>query len=213
MVVKVSNGEIVSQDGRQDIMQNGSFAFTQWEQSCIELDTSIVKKLCDNDPKTFQDAKEILIKLINNILRDPQNVKYRRIRLSNPKVESMLLNANGAFEILFSVGFEEDTDALILPLSASIEVLKVFQKAIEDLKPIQKATPELKPQQPEATTKSKTKPERDVICNGDVCIDIGKEKPLMDFVKHTFMPDINNLPLMNANTRQCKLQSTYKISF
>ena len=77
---------------------------------------SIVKKLTDNDPKTFQDAKEILLKLINNILRDPQNVKFRRIRLSNPKVESMLLNANGAFDILFSIGFEEDTDALILPL-------------------------------------------------------------------------------------------------
>ena len=116
VAVKVSNGECISQDGRQDIMQNGALAFSSWEQSCIEIDTSIVKKLTDNDPKTFQDAKEILLKLINNILRDPQNVKFRRIRLSNPKVESMLLNANGAFDILFSIGFEEDTDALILPL-------------------------------------------------------------------------------------------------
>ena len=116
VVVKVSNGEFITQDGRQDIMQNGALAFSSWEQNCIEIDTSIVNKLSDNDHKSFQDAKEILLKLINNILRDPQNVKFRRIRLSNPKVESMLLNANGAFDILFSIGFEEDTDALILPL-------------------------------------------------------------------------------------------------
>ena len=44
VVVKVSNGECISQDGRQDIMQNGALAFSSWEQSCIEIDTSIGKK-------------------------------------------------------------------------------------------------------------------------------------------------------------------------
>ena len=53
------------------------------------------------------DACEILVKLLANVIRDPQNMKYRSIRLSNPKIESKLLAANGAFEVLFSVGFEE----------------------------------------------------------------------------------------------------------
>ena len=53
------------------------------------------------------DACGILVKLLNNVIRDPNNMKFRSIRLANPKIESMLLAANGAFEVLFSVGFEE----------------------------------------------------------------------------------------------------------
>ena len=200
VAVKVSNGEIISQEGRNDIMQNGSYAFTIWEQSCIEIDTSIANKLNDNEQKVFQDAKEILLKLLNNILRDPHNVKYRRIRLNNPKVETMLLNANGAFEILFSVGFEEDSDALVLPLSAPIEILKSFVKTIESLSgPVQKPVPKTEPQ-PKASTS--TKIERDVICNGDVCLDIGKERPLIDFEKHAFMPYISTRKKIDRSTIQ-----------
>jgi hypothetical protein len=107
IVVKAGTGEIISRDGRQEIMSQGSLAFTQWEESCIEIDTSMVSALADNPPQLLKDASEILLKLISNILRDPQSLKFRRIRLSNPKIEKMLLNANGAFEILFSMGFEE----------------------------------------------------------------------------------------------------------
>ena len=107
IAVKVSTGEIITSDGRQEIMQNGHLALAQWEQTCVEIDTSIVSSLRDNPPDLFKDASGILLKLIGNILRDPQNLKYRRIRLSNPKIESMLLSANGAFECLFSAGFEE----------------------------------------------------------------------------------------------------------
>ena len=117
MIVLSKNGDILSREGRQEIMQLGSGAFKHWEDSCIDIDTSIVSTLTDNSPEVFKNATEILLKLINNILRDEQNLKFRRIRLSNPKIESMLLTANGAFETLFSIGFEEDTDALFLPFS------------------------------------------------------------------------------------------------
>ena len=38
------------------------------------------------------------------------------------------------------MGFEEDTDALFLPLSASIEIVKAFKTAIERLTPPSDAT-------------------------------------------------------------------------
>ena len=38
------------------------------------------------------------------------------------------------------MGFEEDTDALFLPMSASIEVVKAFKTAIERLTPPSDAT-------------------------------------------------------------------------
>ena len=53
-----------------------------------------------------KDAGDILIRLFSNVLKDPQSLKFRAVKLSNPKIESKLLVANGAFEILFSSGFE-----------------------------------------------------------------------------------------------------------
>ena len=72
-----------------------------------------------------------MVRLLNNVLRDPGNMKFRSIRLSNPKIESKLLPANGAFEVLFSVGFEEGDDSLILPLSANMTTVTKFKEAIE----------------------------------------------------------------------------------
>lgn len=97
------------------------------------IDTSAVKMLEDNDPHVIKEAGEILLKLIGNVLRDPHNMKYRSVRLSNPKIESKLLVATGAFEILFSVGFEEDTDSLLLPLDASLTKLRAVKTAIEKI--------------------------------------------------------------------------------
>ena len=150
MIVLSKNGDILSREGRQEIMQLGSGAFKHWEDSCIDIDTSIVSTLTDNSPEAFKNATEILLKLINNILRDEQNLKFRRIRLSNPKIESMLLTANGAFETLFSIGFEEDTDALFLPFSVSMGILQAFKSAIEKLQP-----PSAPQQTPKAEQNSK----------------------------------------------------------
>ena len=177
IVIKASNGEIISREGRQEIMQNGSYAFTQWEQSCVDVDTSVASALSDNSSEIFHSAKDILLKLISNILKDPQSLKFRRIRLNNPKIETLLLNANGAFEVLFSMGFEEDTDALFLPFSASLEVVKAFKTAIEKLSPKQQ---EVKKVQSEVKS-SKAKKEKMIICSGDLCIDLTPMRPLMDF--------------------------------
>merc|ERR1719219_2982165 len=101
----------------------------------------------------------------------------------------MLLVANGAFEALFSMGFEEDTDALFLPFSASLETIKAFKLAIEALTPPQPT--EQKSANPLSGTDRVSEPvaaSRDIICSGDVCMDIGKERPLMGFDKHDFIP-------------------------
>ena len=74
---------------------------------CTAVDVSIVSMLLDNPPEVTKSAAEILVKLIGNVIRDPSNLKFRSVRLANPVIESKLLVASGAFEILFSVGFEE----------------------------------------------------------------------------------------------------------
>ena len=66
------------------------------------MDTSIVSLLADNSDTVMNDAKDVLLKLLGNILGDPNNMKYRAVKLTNKVIEEKLLAASGAFEILFS---------------------------------------------------------------------------------------------------------------
>lgn len=133
LIVVDINGEILSREGRQEVMSMRSQALKSWEGMFTDLDTSIVQTLLDNPEEIRNGAIEILVKLLSNVIREPNNIKFRSIRLGNPKIESKLLVANGAFEILFSVGFEEGTDSLILPMSASMPLITAFKSAIENL--------------------------------------------------------------------------------
>ena len=110
IVINASDGSIISREGRQDVMTRGAAAFTLWESMGVSAqpeDVSVVQMLRENDPEVMKEAAEILLKLLGNVQRNPDNIKYRSVKLSNPKIESKLLVANGAFEILFSAGFEE----------------------------------------------------------------------------------------------------------
>ena len=128
------DGSVISEDGRQEVSALGKNAFGQWEQLApAAIDTSTVLLLNDNGDDVKKDACDILIKLFGNIVKDPQNIKYRQIKLANPKIEQKLLVASGAFEVLFSVGFEEADDKVILPLSASVAKVDKYKTAIEKL--------------------------------------------------------------------------------
>ncbi|KAJ8678850.1 hypothetical protein QAD02_014637 [Eretmocerus hayati] len=86
---------------------------TQNFEHCIKL-------LRDNEESVREEAERIIIKLCNNILRNPEELKYRKIKLSNPLVISKLLPAAGAIESLFEAGFVENDDEFLLPLHASM---------------------------------------------------------------------------------------------
>ena len=64
-------------------------------------------KLFQNDAQTLRDVSEILLKFANNILNNPDNEKYRRIRVGNAIVSTRLLPVSGAMECLFDMGFVE----------------------------------------------------------------------------------------------------------
>ena len=66
-----------------------------------------IEKLQDNDTSVFLEASEILIKFANNVINNPSNQKYRKIRVGNPIVVEKLLPVNGAVECLFAIGFQE----------------------------------------------------------------------------------------------------------
>ena len=103
VVIDARDGSIITKDGRSDVSSHGAGAFALWEsQLSPGADTGAVEMLLDNPPEIGRAAAEILLRLFRNVQKDPQSIKFRSVRLSNPKIESGLLVANGAFEVLFS---------------------------------------------------------------------------------------------------------------
>ena len=79
------------------------------------------------------EAVNILVKLLTNVIKNPGELKYRQVKLGNKTIEEKLLPASGAFEVLFSCGFEETDDRLVLPLDTPDQILKEFLRALQNL--------------------------------------------------------------------------------
>lgn len=55
----------------------------------------------------YIDSVQILLRILDNVIREPQNDKYRTIRLENKIIKEKLLNLNGVRELLQKMGFIE----------------------------------------------------------------------------------------------------------
>ncbi|KAM3858299.1 peptide-N(4)-(N-acetyl-beta-glucosaminyl)asparagine amidase [Diretmus argenteus] len=89
-----------------------------------------VSTLCENSNDVFLDVAKLLLTYADNILRSPNEEKYRSIRIGNPTFSTKLLPVKGAVECLFDMGFEEAETHLVFPKSASVEQLKLVREAI-----------------------------------------------------------------------------------
>ncbi|KAM4725967.1 peptide-N(4)-(N-acetyl-beta-glucosaminyl)asparagine amidase [Anableps anableps] len=89
-----------------------------------------VATLCDNSDEVFLDVAKLLLTYADNIIRYPNEEKYRSIRIGNPTFSTKLLPVKGAVECLFEMGFEEAETHLVFPQSASVEQLKLIRECI-----------------------------------------------------------------------------------
>ncbi|XP_013371130.1 PREDICTED: peptide-N(4)-(N-acetyl-beta-glucosaminyl)asparagine amidase [Chinchilla lanigera] len=89
-----------------------------------------VAELCQNAPETFLEASKLLLTYADNILRNPDDEKYRSIRIGNTAFSTRLLPVRGAVECLFEMGFEEGETHLIFPKKASVEQLQKIRDLI-----------------------------------------------------------------------------------
>ncbi|KAJ7954303.1 Plant UBX domain protein [Quillaja saponaria] len=56
--------------------------------------------------KPSDGSIEVVLKLLRNIAREPENAKFRKIRMSNPKIRETIGEVAGGVELLEFVGFE-----------------------------------------------------------------------------------------------------------
>ena len=94
LIVVTNNGEVVTRDGRQEVMSLGVSAMATWSQAAPQhVDTSVVSMLADNTDDVMEAVKEVLVKMLSNIINDPNNTKYRAVKMSNKVIIEKLLLA------------------------------------------------------------------------------------------------------------------------
>ncbi|CAL9136506.1 unnamed protein product, partial [Musa textilis] len=79
-----------------------------------------------------QGAVGVVLKLLGNVAREPQNEKFRRIRMGNPKIKEAVGDARGGVELLESVGFrlgEEEGEVWATMEAPSEEQMAVIKEA------------------------------------------------------------------------------------
>lgn len=73
------------------------------EESRSELDVCVGSFLSGNPP---DGSVDVIIRLLRNIVKEPGNDKFRKIRMSNPKIREAVGEVAGGVELLEFVGFE-----------------------------------------------------------------------------------------------------------
>ena len=66
-----------------------------------------IEKLEENPVNVYEEVIRLLIKIIDNILADPNNIKVRTLKRNNPTVSNKILNVHGGPECLKVIGFQE----------------------------------------------------------------------------------------------------------
>ena len=117
-----------------------------------ESHTAAVSQLAA-DPQCGQ-AAEVLSRLLSNIAGNPLEEKFRRVRLTNPKVQAAVVDTDGGVELLLACGFhivferqdKDTTDSTepdaaaeegfaVLPVDADVAALHAALVALKPLLP------------------------------------------------------------------------------
>ncbi|KAL6505836.1 hypothetical protein OROHE_023215 [Orobanche hederae] len=83
-------------------------------------------------------SKEVVLRLFKNVVREPENAKFRKMRMGNPKIKDAIGDAPAGIELLEGVGFElkEENGEMWLTMDdPSEERLDSLKNAVSLLEP------------------------------------------------------------------------------
>jgi UBX domain-containing protein 6 len=103
----------------------------------------------------LEGSVEVVLKLLRNIVREPENAKFRRIRMSNPKIRESIGEVAGGIELLECVGFglkEEDGEMWAVMEVPKEDQIRLINSAVALLEPQGVEEPQKKENSPSATS-------------------------------------------------------------
>jgi UBX domain-containing protein 6 len=135
----------VENNGGSELAHSGA-------ESKSELESYIGAFVSGKPP---EGSVEVVLKLLRNIVREPGNAKFRRIRMSNPKIREAIGEVAGGVELLECVGFglkEEDGEMWAVMEVPKEDQISLINSAVALLEPQRVEEPQKKESSPSATS-------------------------------------------------------------
>ncbi|XP_067631339.1 peptide-N(4)-(N-acetyl-beta-glucosaminyl)asparagine amidase [Eurosta solidaginis] len=85
-----------------------------------------------NSKDSYLEATRILIVLLENILSEPQNTKYRTIRFQNKAIKERLLSVAGIAQLLDAIGFKCNISDYTLPQEVPLERIQKYRDVLKE---------------------------------------------------------------------------------
>lgn len=79
------------------------------EDSVKDILDDMLKEIIKKRPNDYKTAFQILLKLLNNIIQNPNEKKFRTFKKANAAISSRLLNIPEIVDVLNILGYEEKT--------------------------------------------------------------------------------------------------------
>lgn len=92
--------------------------------SAMEASLEALKSVFE--PDLVKKTLSLMQVYVSNIVKDPSNQKYRKIRISNPKFNTTIWQLEQARTFLLFAGFEQEGDFLFLPSSVKLDGAKLL---------------------------------------------------------------------------------------
>ncbi|KAK6919282.1 PUB domain [Dillenia turbinata] len=89
-------------DQELQVIQDPVMAF------CTRLQKAIEMLQAEVNPTEATTVLQTLFKIIRNVIENPNEIKFKRLRKANPTFQKNVANYKAAMEVLFLVGFNED---------------------------------------------------------------------------------------------------------
>lgn len=90
------------------------FSFSARERLNDRINTKLDDLVQDDSVADVEGAAELLRTLMNNIVRDPYEMKYRKVNLENKMIASKLGNNANALAVLKFVGFDKNGSEMVI---------------------------------------------------------------------------------------------------
>ncbi|XP_032670197.1 peptide-N(4)-(N-acetyl-beta-glucosaminyl)asparagine amidase [Odontomachus brunneus] len=89
-----------------------------------------LKCLEENEYDVCDEAQVALLNICHNLLKSPDNEKFREVHLDNEIIVQKILPAIGALECLVEVGYVEDGERLIFPHNTPLSKIKCLSQML-----------------------------------------------------------------------------------
>uniref|UniRef100_A0AAG5DJ18 Peptide-N(4)-(N-acetyl-beta-glucosaminyl)asparagine amidase n=1 Tax=Anopheles atroparvus TaxID=41427 RepID=A0AAG5DJ18_ANOAO len=109
------------------------------------INQALVLALESNPKESYVVATETLLRLLDNIIREPQNAKYRTVRLENQSIREKLLSVVGMKQLMLAIGFIESHGTLTVPSNVLLANLRKYREFIHERKELIKNPPKPAP--------------------------------------------------------------------